>query len=253
LSLAVGRFPAGDVRIGKTDNGVALVEFVDSEERAEAPRWQKAFWIESGGTEITGLIRALEDYLSGKRSELGWTVDEVLMRGEFQRRVLRATAEVPYGTVVTHQAIAEMIGRPRVARAVAQALRYNPVAIHIPCHRVIGSDGNLTGYAGNRVGIKRRILEVEGILIVQSARGLTIQKECMVVGRRRDRRFCRPSCSMLKNRSAGDRVFISSRTRAGEMGYRPCNACRPDGTLAVINKGALTITTLTADGKARKV
>jgi methylated-DNA-[protein]-cysteine S-methyltransferase len=231
LSLEICHSPIGDVRIGKTDKGVVLVEFVNPEEQAPAPRWQKTFSIESGGPEIGELIRELEEYLSGKQSDLGWTVDDALMRGEFQREVLRATGEVPYGTVVTYQAIAEMIGRPRATRAVAQALRYNPVAIHIPCHRVIGSDGNLTGYAGNRVGIKKRLLEVEGVPVAESAKGLAVQRERMVVGWRQDRLFCRPSCSMSKNQSAGDRVFISSRTRAERMGYHPCDVCRPDTPL----------------------
>jgi methylated-DNA-[protein]-cysteine S-methyltransferase len=232
LLLEVWHSPVGDIRIGKTDKGVVLIEFVNSEEQTPAARWQKAFSLESGGPEIAGLIRKLEDYLRGKRSDLGWIVDDALMRSDFQRQVLRATAEVPYGTVVTYQAIAEVIGRPKAVRAVAQALRYNPVPIHIPCHRVIGSDGSLTGYAGNLVGIKKHILTVEGIPVVETAKGPAIQKERMFVAWRHDRWFCRSSCSTLKDQSAGDRAFISSRARAEEMDYQPCDVCRPDMPLS---------------------
>jgi methylated-DNA-[protein]-cysteine S-methyltransferase len=228
LLLDVWHSPIGDIRIGKTDKGVVLVEFVKPEEHETATeRWQKAFTLESGGPEVADLIHNLEDYLSGKRRDLGWVVDDALMRSDFQRGVLRATAEVPYGTVVTYQGIAEVIGQPKAVRAVAQALRYNPVPIHIPCHRVIGSDGSLTGYAGNLVGIKKQILTVEGIPVVETAKGLAIPKERMYVGWRHDRWFCRPTCSTLKDQPAGDRAFIPSRVRAEEMGYQPCDECKP--------------------------
>ena len=229
LLLEVWHSPVGDIRIGKTDKGVALVEFVRPEE-SESPtiHWQKTFAVEPSGPEVADLIRKLRDYFSGRRRDLEWIVDDVLMRSDFQREVLRATAEVPYGTVVTYQGIAEAIGQPKAVRAVAQALRYNPVPIHIPCHRVIGSDGSLTGYAGNLVGVKRQILEVEGIPVVETAKGLAIPKARMYVGWRHDRYFCLPGCSTLREQSAGDRAFIPSRLRAEEMGFQPCDVCRPD-------------------------
>lgn len=229
LLVDVWHSPVGDIRIGKTDKGVVLVEFLRPEEHDWTPaHLRDAFAIEQGGRETTELIHRLEDYLSGKRRDLGWIVDDVLMRSDFQRAVLRATAEVPYGTVVTYQGIAEAIGQPKAVRAVAQALRYNPVPIHIPCHRVIGSDGSLTGYAGNLVGIKKHILAVEGIPVVATARGLAVAKERLYVGWRHDHWFCRPDCATLKDQSAGDRALIPSRIRAEEIGYRPCDVCRPD-------------------------
>jgi len=229
LITDVWHSPVGDIRLGKTDKGVVLVEFIKPEERdSPTARWQTAFTPESGGPEIADLIHNLEEYLNGKRRDLGWMIDEALMRSDFQRQVLRATAEVPYGTVVTYQGIAEVIGQPKAVRAVAQALRYNPVPIHIPCHRVIGSDGSLTGYAGNLIGIKQQILAVEGIPVVETGKGLAIPKERMYVGWRRDRWFCRPNCSTLKDQPAGDRAFIPSRTRVEEMGYQPCDVCHPE-------------------------
>jgi methylated-DNA-[protein]-cysteine S-methyltransferase len=229
LQVEVWHSPVGDIRIGKTDKGVALVEFLRSEETAVSPpRWQSDFAVESGGVEVAALIQKLEDYFSGKTHRLEWIVDDTLMRSDFQREVLRATAEVPYGTVVTYQSIADMIGQPKAVRAVAQALRYNPVPIHIPCHRVIGSDGALTGYAGNLVEIKKKILEVEGIPVIETGKGLTIPRTRMYVGWRHDRAFCRPDCSCLKEQPAGDRAFIPSRDRAEAMGYVPCDICRPD-------------------------
>jgi methylated-DNA-[protein]-cysteine S-methyltransferase len=229
LRLKIWHSPVGDIRIGRTDKGVALVEFMQPGESDSLPvHLQQTFAVEGGGAEVTSLMGKLTEYFAGTRRDLEWIVDDALMRSDFQRAVLRATAAVPYGTVVTYQGIAETIGQPQAVRAVAQALRYNPVPIHIPCHRVIGSNGNLTGYAGNLVGIKKHILEVEGIPVVETAKGLAIHKERIYVGWRRDRWFCRPSCSTLKDQSAGDRAFISSRARAEEMGYQPCDVCRPD-------------------------
>jgi methylated-DNA-[protein]-cysteine S-methyltransferase len=229
LQIEVWRSPVGDIRIGATEKGVALVEFVrPAESESSAPRWQTDFAVEPGGEAIATLTKKLEEYFSGKITTLDWIVDDVLMRSDFQRKVLRATAEVPYGTLVTYQSIADTVGQPKAVRAVAQALRFNPVPIHIPCHRVIGSDGALTGYAGNLVEIKQKILAVEGILVVATAKGLTISRSHLYVGWRREHCFCRPDCSSLQEQAAGDRAFIPSQARAEKMGYEACDVCRPD-------------------------
>lgn len=229
LMLDVWHSPVGDIRLGKTERGVALAEFVRPDGiDASVASLHSEFTIESGGQEIADLVQKLEEYFSGKRRSLEWVVDDTLMRSDFQREVLRATAEVPYGTVVTYLSIAEVIGQPKAVRAVAQALRHNPVPIQIPCHRVIGSDGSLTGYAGNLVDIKKQILAVEGIPVVETAKGLAIPKAQMYVGWRHDHCFCRPDCTSLKDQAAGDRAFIPSRSRAEEMGYVPCDVCHPE-------------------------
>lgn len=79
----------------------------------------------------------------------------------FRQRVLRVIASVPYGQTITYQAIAERLDQPAAVRAVGGAVGHNPLSIVIPCHRVVGSDGSLTGYAG---GLDRKIalLTLEG-------------------------------------------------------------------------------------------
>lgn len=232
LQVEIWHSPIGDLRIGRTEKGVALIEFVRPDEQTLVPseRWDE-FALADGGPEVQTLIAQLDNYLGGRTHELAWTVDDVFMRSDFQRTVLHATAEVPYGTVVTYQAIADSIGQPKAVRAVAQALRHNPVPIHIPCHRVIGSDGALTGYAGNLVDIKKKILELEGIPVVATDKGLAISRGRMYVGWRQERWFCLPRCSTLREQPAGDRAFIASRARAEAMGYQPCDVCRPDQQL----------------------
>jgi O-6-methylguanine DNA methyltransferase len=103
------------------------------------------------------------DYLKGRRTHLEWPLDLRLARSDFHREVLGATAAVPYGTVTSYVGIATEIGQPRAVRAVAQALRHNPVPIVVPCHRIIGASGDLTGYAGNKLGLKEQLLAVEGV------------------------------------------------------------------------------------------
>ena len=228
LSVQTWHSPIGDIRVGATHKGVVLVEFVRPDEPEVALRFQQHFTVDDSGAETARLIRQLEEYFSGKRQQFDWTVDDAFMRSDFQREVLRATTEIPYGTVVTYQGIADMIEQPKAVRAVAQALRHNPVPIHIPCHRVLGSDGRLTGYAGNLVDLKQRILETEGVPVVATAKGPAIAKKQMYIGWRQRTSFCRPDCQALKEQRAGERVLIPSQVRARELGYEPCDACHPE-------------------------
>jgi methylated-DNA-[protein]-cysteine S-methyltransferase len=232
LFLHVWRSSVGDLRLGKTDKGVALLEFVKPGGSAALDaRLQKTFMLEDGKAEIAGLKSALEEYLSGARNDLEWIVDDALMRSDFQRQVLDITTHVPYGTVTTYQGIAERLGRPDAIRAVGQAIGHNPVAIHIPCHRVVGSNGSLTGYAGS-VAVKRQILATEGIPIVETSPGPLVAKNLCYIGWHRLGSFCTQQCvSVGKRPFAGDSLLIASRARAQELGYRPCQECRPDVSL----------------------
>jgi methylated-DNA-[protein]-cysteine S-methyltransferase len=81
----------------------------------------------------------------------------------FQRRVWEELRTIPRGTTVTYAELAARIGRPGAARAVGAAVARNPISVVVPCHRVVGSDGSLTGYAGG-LERKRALLELEGVL-----------------------------------------------------------------------------------------
>jgi methylated-DNA-[protein]-cysteine S-methyltransferase len=104
------------------------------------------------------VLAQLDAYFDGTRT----TFELVLapLGTDFQRRVWRALAAIPYGATTTYAAIARSIGRPRAVRAVGAANGKNPISIVVPCHRVIGKDGTLTGYAGG-LSSKRRLLEIE--------------------------------------------------------------------------------------------
>ncbi|MCY0870389.1 MAG: methylated-DNA--[protein]-cysteine S-methyltransferase, partial [Firmicutes bacterium] len=105
------------------------------------------------------LWRQLRAYFAGETTAFDLPLD---LRGTpFQVAVWRALLDIPYGEVRTYGEVARMVGRPRAARPVGVAVGKNPVAIVVPCHRVIGADGTMTGYAGG-LAMKRRLLELEG-------------------------------------------------------------------------------------------
>lgn len=90
-------------------------------------------------------------------------VDLLFIKGtDFQRKVWISLLEIPYGTTKSYQEIATQIKHPKACRAVGQACKKNPIGIVVPCHRVIGKDGSMTGYSGkNYTGLKRQLLELE--------------------------------------------------------------------------------------------
>src|SRR5918995_34758 len=102
--------------------------------------------------------RQLREYFAGERT--GFDLPLAPEGTDFQRRVWAALAAIPYGETTSYAALAERIGRPGSARAVGAANGANPLAIVVPCHRVVGADGTLTGYAGG-LDVKRRLLDLE--------------------------------------------------------------------------------------------
>lgn len=105
-------------------------------------------------------IRQLAEYF--RKDRLVFDVSFSIEGTPFYRNVWLALQDIPYGEVRSYADIAEQIGNPRAVRAVGQANRRNPLPILIPCHRVVGKNGSLTGYAGTRTDIKQYLLELEG-------------------------------------------------------------------------------------------
>jgi len=118
--------------------------------------WQRA-------DEPFGEVRAqLADYFDGRRTVFDLPL--ALQGSPFQLRAWRALQDIPYGETISYGEQARRIGRPADPRAVGQANGRNPIAVIVPCHRVIGADGSLTGYGGG-VERKRHLLELEaGVL-----------------------------------------------------------------------------------------
>jgi len=151
------------------------------------------------------------------------------VRTPFHRAVLEAAAAIPYGAVTSYAGLASEVGRPSAARAVAQALRWNPLPIVVPCHRVVGASGALTGYAGNKIALKQQLLTTEGVPTVTHAGSQQVLRGRMYVTYPNTPDYCLPTCDWLS--TAGDphrRRLFGSRERAEAAGLRPCGDCRPD-------------------------
>jgi methylated-DNA-[protein]-cysteine S-methyltransferase len=117
-------------------------------------------------TAVAAAAIQLEQYFAGERTEFG--LDVQLAGTPFERRVWEEVRAIPYGETATYAEIARRIGRPGASRAVGRANARNPVAVIVPCHRVVGSDGSLTGYAGG-LEMKRALLDLERAAVVAAA------------------------------------------------------------------------------------
>ncbi|MFC3883339.1 methylated-DNA--[protein]-cysteine S-methyltransferase [Bacillus songklensis] len=105
--------------------------------------------------------RQLMEYFAKERTSFQVPLD---VKGTlFQRQVWNVLSTIPYGEVWSYADVAKAIDNPKAVRAVGQANRANPIPIIVPCHRVIGKSGQLTGYAGKKIGIKEELLQLEGI------------------------------------------------------------------------------------------
>jgi methylated-DNA-[protein]-cysteine S-methyltransferase len=116
------------------------------------PRWQR------DDEAFAGVRQQLEEYFAGERSS--FDIRMHLEGTAFQRTVWHALTEIPYGETISYGELARRIGRPDRARAVGTANGQNPIAVIVPCHRVIGANGKLVGYGGG-LDNKRRLLELE--------------------------------------------------------------------------------------------
>ncbi len=113
-------------------------------------------------------IKELREYLDGGRKI--FTVHLSTAGTPFQEKVWRALREIPYGETRTYGQIAIRVGNPKGARAVGMACNRNPIMLLIPCHRVVGSDGSLTGFGGG-LPVKEKLLRLEGAIFSQGEVG----------------------------------------------------------------------------------
>lgn len=149
--------PVGPLLLGANEAGVCLIEFHESKHRV--PR--NPDWREGESELLERTRRQLAEYFAGTRR----TFDLPLApKGtEFQRAVWRALADIPYGETISYVQLATRVGKPAATRAVGAANGRNPLPIVLPCHRVIGANGSLTGFGGG-LPTKQFLLRHEGAL-----------------------------------------------------------------------------------------
>jgi AraC family transcriptional regulator, regulatory protein of adaptative response / methylated-DNA-[protein]-cysteine methyltransferase len=154
--------PIGEMIAGATDTHLVLLEFArrrSLDAQLERLTRMTGFTLERGESSIArDLRRELAEYFRGERKEFSIPIDA---RGTpFQMRVWAALRRIPTGTTTSYARLAMTVAQASAVRAVARANGDNPIAILIPCHRVIGSDGSLTGYGGG-LWRKKKLLDLE--------------------------------------------------------------------------------------------
>jgi O-6-methylguanine DNA methyltransferase len=151
--------PVGKLVVAVSERGVVKLEFpqrTQAQKSVDSPSPAQA-------TLVRECERQLREYFAGERRE--FTVPLDLRGTQFQVDCWNALLAIPHGETRTYADIARVVGRPQGFRAVGLANNRNPIAIIIPCHRVIASDGTLCGYGGG-LDLKRKLLELEGALAV---------------------------------------------------------------------------------------
>lgn len=158
--IAFGCFPSpvGPMLIAATAHGLCALHLGEGDLVATLRDEFPAAQLVQAPDEVAPLARAVLAYLSGETRSLDLPID--VEGTAFQRRVWEALRTIPYGETRTYADVARMIGRPTAVRAVARACAANPVALVIPCHRMVGAGGDLRGYRWG-VDRKRRFLELE--------------------------------------------------------------------------------------------
>ena len=146
-------FPIGEISIADDEKGICEISlnsaYVDNSYiKKETPLIKQA-------------EKELREYFEGTRKV--FTVPLSLKGTPFQMKVWEELRKIPYGETLSYGQIAENVGNPKAARAVGMANNKNPIMIIVPCHRVIGKNGKLVGYAGG-VDIKEKLLKIEGVL-----------------------------------------------------------------------------------------
>ena len=149
--------PVGDLFLASTDRGLCRISYTVEGQDEELAR---TYGVRVLRLPLDEVRRELDEYFDGRRREFDLALD--LRVAPFHEAVLHELARVPYGRTDTYGSLAAKVGRPKAARAVGTVMNRNPIPIVLPCHRILGANGSLTGYAGG-LDTKRKLLDLEGI------------------------------------------------------------------------------------------
>ncbi|PLX19422.1 MAG: cysteine methyltransferase [Marinilabiliales bacterium] len=142
--------PVGNLRIISNDTDIIKIEFTD-----------EYFKMKMTPVQIQNCINQLDEYFKGKRTDFKLNINP--SGTEFQSKIWNLLLKIPFGKTISYLELSKQFGDPKAIRAIASANGKNPIPIVIPCHRVIGNDGSLTGYAGGLLK-KQWLLEHEGAI-----------------------------------------------------------------------------------------
>jgi len=156
--------PVGELFVGVSDRGLCVISY-EADPDLQVERLARGFGsrVLRSPRPVDPTRRQLDEYFAGKRTHFELDVD-LRLAHDFGRTVLEELGRVPFGEITTYGALAARAGKPKAARAVGTIMNRNPVPIVLPCHRVVGANGSLVGYAG---GLERKqmLLRLEGALL----------------------------------------------------------------------------------------
>ncbi|MCP4633078.1 MAG: methylated-DNA--[protein]-cysteine S-methyltransferase [candidate division Zixibacteria bacterium] len=155
--------PIGDLFIAGSDRGINYLQLNARTEKDSIQRFKKQFGHtpEKNNYQMSGAVKQLKEYLSGKRNKFDLKVD-LSGTTDFRKNVYKQLLKVKSGKTISYGQLASKAGNKDASRAVGSAMASNPVPIIIPCHRVLRSDGDLGGFGGG-LNMKRKLLEIEGV------------------------------------------------------------------------------------------
>jgi len=151
--------PVGPLHVAATDRGLCRISYREDGWEEQLAR---VFGVRVLRSPLEAVRRELDEYFAGSRREFDLPLD--LRVKPFHEAVLRELAKVPYGHTDTYGSLARKAGRPKAARAVGVVMNRNPIPIVLPCHRIVGANGALVGYAGG-LDTKRKLLALEGAML----------------------------------------------------------------------------------------
>ena len=225
----------GELILGSFDGRLCLLDYRYRRMRVTVDNRIKkglgADFVEKNDEVLSKVRAQLDEYLNGDRTS--FDIPVLMVGTDFQKSVWEALMKMPYGKTASYLDIAKFINKEKAVRAVANANGANSMSLIIPCHRIIGSNGELVGYGGG-VPVKKRLLKFE-----QNNSYLSDNEKYSFIGSKNIKYdgvfftavkttgiYCKPSCSARKpNRE--NVIFYDTKNDATENGYRPCKACKP--------------------------
>jgi len=225
----------GELILGSFENKLCLLDFRYRKMRTTVDNRLKrelnAEYKEQDTNILKETRKQIDEYLIGER--IKFEIPILMVGSDFQKQVWNALIDVNYGEVATYLDLAKSIDNEKAVRAVASANGANSIGLIIPCHRIIGSNGDLVGYGGG-LSIKKRLLNLE-----KKNSKLTDDEKYEFIGSRNKKFdykfitavkttgiFCLPSCS-AKKPDRENIVFYDTKKEALKNGYRACKICKP--------------------------
>ncbi len=165
INIQIYKSPVGEMLLGSYDNKLCLADWKYRRMRSTIDKriqnGLNAEYVEQSSEVIEETIKEMEEYFAGERKV--FDISLLMVGTDFQKSVWDGLIKIPYGATASYLELSKNIGKEKAIRAVASANGANAINILIPCHRVIGSNGDLVGYAGG-LEVKRKLLEIENNL-----------------------------------------------------------------------------------------